>query len=82
VTLNGAQRDAAIIAQITSGAPADKAGLKEGDAVIAVDGEPVNGADSLVAQIRERGPGTTAKLTVVRDGQEKVISVVLGNRPS
>jgi putative serine protease PepD len=82
VTMSGAQRDAAIIAQITSGAPAAKAGLQQGDAVIAVDGEPVNGADSLVAQIRERAPDTTVKLTVVRDGQQKVISVVLGTRPS
>ena len=82
MTLNGAQRDAAIISQVTGDAPADKAGLQQGDAVIAVDGEPVNGADSLVAQIRERSPGTTVKLTIVRDGQSKVISVVLGTRPS
>jgi putative serine protease PepD len=82
VTLNGAQRDAAVIAEITSGAPAAKAGLQQGDAVIAVDGEPVNGADSLVAQIRERAPGTTVKLTVVRSGQTKVLSVELGTRPS
>ena len=50
--------------------------------MIAVDGEPVNGADSLVAQIRERAPGTTVSLTVVRDGKAQNISVVLGSRPS
>jgi len=82
VTLDGAQRDAAIIEQVTSGTPAEKAGLRNGDAVIAVDGEPVNGADSLVAQIRERAPGTTVNLTVVRDGKTQNISVVLGTRPN
>jgi len=82
VTVNGAQLTAAIIQSVVSGSPSAKAGLQNGDAVIAVDGTPINGADSLVAQIRALRPGTTVKLTIVRNGSTHDVSVVLGNRPS
>jgi putative serine protease PepD len=82
VTVNGASRDAAILAEITDGGPAAKAGLKQGDAIIAVDGEAVNGSSSLVGQLRQRMPGTAVKLTVVRNGSTQEITVTLGTRPA
>jgi putative serine protease PepD len=82
VTTDGARRDAALLKQIYGGSPAEKAGLKPGDGVIAVDGEPVNGADSLVGQLRQRTPGTAVKLSVVRDGQTQEVTVTLGTRPT
>jgi putative serine protease PepD len=80
VTDGGAQRAAARIEEVTSGAAADKAGLKPGDAVVAVDGEPVDGQLSLVAQIRERDVGEDVTLTVVRDGQRRELKVTLGEK--
>jgi putative serine protease PepD len=82
VTADGATRDAAVIKQIVAGAPAAKAGLKVGDAVIKVDGETVNSALSLVGQLRERQTGASVTLTVVRDGKASDIQVVLGTRPA
>ena len=81
-TSDGATRQAATIQQVSSGGPSDKAGLRDGDAVVAIDGEAVSGADSLVAQIRERRPGATVELTVVRGGQTQKVTLTLGTRPT
>ena len=66
------------------GADADaaphKGGLKANDAIIAINGENVNGAESLTAQIREREPGTEVTLTLVRDGKKIDVPVTLGTR--
>ncbi len=77
-----AARAAASVTAVVGGTPAAKAGLQRGDAIIAVDGEPVDSGLSLVAQVRERGVGDTAKLTIVRDGQRKDVQVTLASKPS
>ena len=82
VTADGVRREAAGIAEVSSNTPAADAGLKAGDAVISVDGKPVAGADSLVAQVRERKPGTSVTLTVVgSDGASRDVQVTFGVRP-
>ncbi len=65
-----ASRAVALITTVNPGTPAEKAGLKAGDAVTAVAGETVNGRESLVAQIRERRVGATVKLSIIRGGSE------------
>ncbi|MFZ5869934.1 MAG: S1C family serine protease [Actinomycetota bacterium] len=82
VTVDGAQREAAGIAEVVAGTPAADAGLSPGDAVVAVDGDPIAGAESLVAQVREREPGSTVTLTVARDGSTRDVQVEFGVRPN
>jgi putative serine protease PepD len=77
VTYGSAKRAAAMLASVVSGTPADKAGLQTGDAVIAVDGNSIDGSLSLVAQVREHNVGDQVNLTVVRSGQSKNIEVTL-----
>ncbi len=77
-----AERAAASVTAVVGGTPAAKAGLQRGDAIVAVDGEPVDSGLSLVAQVRERGVGDKAKLTIVRDGQRQDIQVTLASKPS
>ncbi|GAA2034450.1 trypsin-like peptidase domain-containing protein [Pseudokineococcus marinus] len=79
-TADGTTRLAAGIQSVTEGTPAADAGLRAGDAVTAVDGQPVEGAESLTAQLRERAPGTTVTLTVVRDGAQSSVQATLGTR--
>jgi putative serine protease PepD len=67
---------------VTPGSAADKAGLKTGDAVVAVNGEALEGADSLVARVRALRPGTVVTMSVVRDGATTDIKVTLGERPA
>ncbi len=57
--------------------PAEKAGLQEKDIITAVDGIEVGGSNSLTSLIARNRVGETVELTVVRDGQEQKISIVL-----
>ena len=78
----GAQRQAAVIGAVTSGGPAAKAGLQANDAIIALNGQFIDGADSLVAQVRALHPGTSVTLTIVRGGQQQNVPLTLAVRPA
>ncbi len=71
----------AIIVTIERGGPADRAGLGGGDVIVAVDGEPVEGAASLSRLVARLSPGQRATLTIVRDGEERDVTVRAGERP-
>jgi putative serine protease PepD len=66
------------LGNITTGSPAEKAGLKSGDVVTKIDDRPIDNADALVAAIRTRAPNEKVKLTV---GNSTVIEVTLGGQP-
>jgi putative serine protease PepD len=82
VDVRGAQREAAVIGDVTSGGPAAKAGLQADDAVVALNSQSIEGADSLVAQIRALRPGTSVTLTIVRGGQQQNTPLTLAERPA
>ena len=79
VSVDGVRRQAAGISVVIEDTPAADGGLRAGEAVTAVDGETVASAASLVAQIRERQPGTEVTLTVVdRNGDARDVTVRFG----
>lgn len=62
---------------VTPGGPADKAGIKPGDVIVAIDGRPVTQEDELLVAIRARAPGDEVVLTI-RDGDtDRDVTVVL-----
>jgi len=71
----------AIIADVTEGSPADKAGLKPDDVVIGVDGREVRDRSDLTSYIASRPPDSTVHLKVLRNGSEKDVAVTLGTFP-
>ncbi|MEM6761411.1 MAG: Do family serine endopeptidase [Pseudomonadota bacterium] len=74
-------RDDAVGALVTEpqdGSPADEAGVRTGDAILAVDGEAVDGPRDLARTISQRSPGETVTLQVWRDGSSTEIEVTLG----
>jgi len=73
------QRDGsgAEIDSVVAGTPADEAGLKEGDVIVAVEGSKVTDGIALIVSIRSHQPGETITFTVVRDGDEQEIDVTL-----
>jgi len=73
---------AAVISDVTPGAPGAKAGLKAGDAITAIDGHPIKDSNDLQMQVTEHAPGSTVSLDVVRDGKPMKINVPLGTRPT
>ena len=82
VTNGSGRRAAAVITSVASGTPAEKAGLRAGDAIVAVDGDAIDGSLSLVAQVREHTVGDKVTIKILRDGQNKEISVTLADRPT
>ncbi|HYK96062.1 MAG TPA: trypsin-like peptidase domain-containing protein [Candidatus Dormibacteraeota bacterium] len=67
---------------ITPGSPAAAAGLKDGDIITAIEGQPVDTEHPLDALLSGYAPGQTVKLNVLRGTDQITISVTLGTRPS
>ncbi|MEP7192798.1 MAG: trypsin-like peptidase domain-containing protein [Actinomycetota bacterium] len=82
VAFGSAKRAAAVLTNVVSGTPADKAGLQAGDAIIAVDGNSIDGSLSLVAQVRERSVGDKVTITVLRDGKSRDVDANLVIKPA
>jgi Do/DeqQ family serine protease len=71
------QRGGVIIGSVNPDGPAAKAGIERGDVITSVNGVAVRDMNTLRNRIAESGPGSTAKLVVIRDGAEKQISATL-----
>jgi serine protease Do len=71
----------AAVSQVTTASPAEKAGLKPEDVIVTADGRTIQDNGDLSRYISSQPPGKTVKLEVLRDGQQKAISVVLGTFP-
>jgi len=69
-------------AAIVPGSPAEKAGLKEGDIITAVNGTRIDGTSSVDEVLSQYKPGDTVTLDVLRDGQTIQLSLTLGVRPA
>ncbi|MGA0063920.1 MAG: S1C family serine protease [Ilumatobacteraceae bacterium] len=67
----------AIIADVQPDSPAAAAGIREGDLVLSVDGEPINGQTGLVAAIRDRSPGDVVEIEVSRNGVRETLTATL-----
>ena len=62
---------------IVAGSPADKAGLRPGDIITALDGNAINSSDELIVAIRAKSVGDTVKLSIDRAGKSTTIKVTL-----
>jgi serine protease Do len=67
----------AVIDAVQPDSPADQAKIKTGDRITAIDGKPVNSALQVTMNLRSRYSGETATLRLLRDGQEKEVSLTL-----
>jgi serine protease Do len=70
------------IAGLERGGPAARAGLRSGDTVVAINGEPINSSRGLVRAIAAVAPGNSARVTVRREGREMDFPVTVGRRPT
>ena len=66
---------------IAPGSPAEKAGLKAGDTILAIQGISVDSEHPLDALLTSYAPGQSVTLTILRDGKQMDVSVTLGTRP-
>jgi serine protease Do len=69
-----------LVAKVFEGDPADKAGIKANDIIIAVDGKPVKTSRELTGTIADIPVGKKTPITILRDGKEKTVKVKIAKR--
>ena len=72
----------AFVQDVASGSPAERAGLRPYDVILAFDGVPVANDDELIRRISGKPPGTSAAVRVLRDGREIMLAARLAERPA
>jgi len=70
-----------LIRGVQRGGPADRAGVQVGDVVVDIEGRPTRDTPALLTRIAELPPGSSAKVTIVRDAKPRTIEVTVGKRP-
>lgn len=73
-----ANANGAVITQVSPNSPAGRAGLRAGDVVTAINGQPVMNASELQMAVSEDAAGNSVALDVLRDGKPQQFSVTLG----
>ena len=82
VSLGELEEDArgAKVQSVETASPAEKAGIKEGDTIVAFDGEVVRSASQLARLVRETPAGRSVALEVSRSGEKQKLTATLGER--
>ena len=75
-------RRGAIIAELSPAGPAARAGLRQGDVVVSLDGRPLASSIDLTRRVALCAVGQTLSLDIVRNGRAETLRVVSGARPS
>ncbi|MFN4025347.1 MAG: Do family serine endopeptidase [Hyphomonas sp.] len=71
----------ALIADVTAGSPAEKAGLRRNDIILSVNGQKVTDATSTTRLVGRLVANTANKFDIMRDGKRQTVNVTVGERP-
>ncbi len=71
----------ALVSEVVTGGPAQKAGLKRGDVIVEFDGEVIEKMNELPREVAEHRPGTVVNVGVLRSGKRMTLEVTLGELP-
>lgn len=71
----------ALIAGVMRNSPADKAGMKPGDILLGIGGQPVRDAQAMLELIAGLTPGEAASFSISREGKLRDLNVTIGKRP-
>ncbi len=68
------------VSDVTPGSPAEQAGLKVGDTIVAIDGKPVKNGDELVSDIAGRKPGSKIAVGFIRNSKKQELTATVADR--
>lgn len=72
-----AVNEGAYVSGVTSGGPAEKAGIKVGDIIVKIEGEKVSTTSDVLLSVRKHNPGDQISITVNRSGEEITVNAIL-----
>jgi serine protease DegQ len=70
-----------VVLDVVEGSPAAEARIEPGDVIVGIDEARIETVEDLFGELRQRRPGTEARLTIIRDGQSQEVTVTLADRP-
>jgi serine protease Do len=73
-------KEGVFVQDVTPGMPAEKAGIRPEDVIVAVDGKPVKDGNELVSRVSDTPVGSDVKITVLRDKKRRDFNVKIGDR--
>jgi S1-C subfamily serine protease len=80
-SLNLPAAQGAIVTSVSPAGPADKAGIKRGDVIVSINNHSITDSNVLRNVVASNAPGTTVKVSAVRDGREQNFQVALAELP-
>ncbi|MFP7754118.1 DegQ family serine endoprotease [Thermodesulfobacteriota bacterium B35] len=72
----------ALVSEVSDNSPAAKAGLRQGDVLVAYNGTPLTNVADLRNKVAMTAPGTRVTMELIRDGHKKKVEVTIGEQPS
>jgi serine protease Do len=73
-------KEGVFVEQVTPGGPSEKAGMKDGDVLTAINGKPISDGNQLIATVAATPVGTSLAIAVERDGKRHDLKVVVADR--
>ncbi|MBI1786300.1 MAG: Do family serine endopeptidase [Acidobacteria bacterium] len=73
-------KEGVFVDKVTPGMPADKAGIREADVIVSLNGKPVRNGQDLVSRISDMEVGAQIQITVLREQKPKEFKVTVGDR--
>ena len=73
--------EGALVQAVPADTPAARAGIRQGDVIVSLDGEPIRTVEDLYAAVRDVEPGQGVTVTVVREGERRDVEVRVGRLP-
>ena len=70
-----------LVTKVMKDSPAEKGGLKSGDIIVEFNGQPVKNVADLQLKVINTKPGQEVKITVIREGERKTLTVKIGQMP-
>ena len=75
-------KDGVTVASVERGSPAARAGIRQGDTILAVNGEHIETSRGLIRSVAAAAPGTDVSLSIRRQGRAIDVPVTVGRRPT
>ncbi len=80
-SINLQNHQGALVADVTPGGPAEKAGVQRGDIIVEFNGNAIQDMQELPKSVASYAPGTSTQLKVLRNGETKTLNIKLGELP-